>query len=300
VDDNPNYPWNLVSVVIVTYNSSAVIRECLQSVGAAAEVIVVDNASTDSTCDEIARVLPAARIIRNQQNRGFGAAVNQGMAAVETKFGFYFSPDAVLCDGAMEKLVAAADQNPNGGLFGPHLRRPDGTQELYVMGPGEIHHSPMTEMPAGDFCSWFVMGGFFLCPMSAWHRIGGFDERIFLYVEDVDLSLRATQAGFSLVIVPDADVIHAGGQSSTVNWRIKWRKDWHQTWSRLYLEAKHGDPNQAKRDARQTVIRHFWKTVIYTLLLRPDRVRGNFAKSNAAWAFLRGKPSHSHRVSNNQ
>ena len=292
MNENPRPPWESVTVVIVTYNSARVIRDCLKSVTAAKKVIVVDNASTDSTCDEVLRVLPSAQLIRNTVNTGFGAAVNQGMAAVETEYGFNCSPDARLCDGAMQALLSAARDNPGAAMVAPYLRRPDGRPELYVMGPGEIRHTEMAAKPAGDFCTWFVMGGFFLCPMLAWRRVGGFDERIFLYVEDVDLSIRAVQAGFSLVIVPDAEVIHAGGQSSTVNWVVKWRKDWHQTWSRLYHEAKHGNAQRARDDARRTVIRHAMKTILYTLMLRPDRIRGNWAKVCGAWAFLRGRSAH--------
>lgn len=291
VNNGAGTPWDSVSVVIVTYNSSRVIGDCLKSVAPAKQVIVVDNASTDTTCDEILRVLPSARIIRNKTNKGFGTAVNQGMAVVETEFGFYFSPDAVLGDDAMPVLIAAARRNPGAAMLGPYLRRPDGQQELYVMGPGEIYHTEMQAKPAGDFCTWFVMGGFFLCRIAAWRRIGGFDERIFLYVEDVDLSLRTIQAGYSLVIVPGAEVIHAGGQSSTVNWVVKWRKDWHQTWSRLYHEAKHGNAQQARAEARRIAWRHAAKTVLYALFLRPDRVRGNCAKACGAWAFLCGKPA---------
>ncbi len=283
--------WSDVSVVIVTYNSAAVIEPCLRSVHLAKQVIVVDNASTDRTLAVVAETLPKARIIGNDRNRGFGFAVNQGMAVVETRYGFCFSPDAVLAEDAMTQLLAAAAAYPEAGMVGPYLQRPDGKQELYVMGPSEINHTEMTEQPDGDFCTWFVMGGFFLASMSAWRQIGGFDERIFLYNEDADLSLRTTAAGFSLVLAPMANVVHVGGRSSKVTWRTRWRKDWHQTWSRLYHEAKHGDIAVANCEAQRILLKHATKTALYTVLLRPDRVRGNLAKAMAAFAFLAGKPA---------
>ena len=283
--------WNRVTVVIVTYNSAAVIGTSLNSVASAKEIIVVDNASTDSTCETVTKTMPRVKIIRNSINRGFGAAVNQGLAIAKTEFGFCFSPDAILTDGAMECLCSAADQNPGSAMFGPFLKRPDGNQEMYVMGPYEFRHSKMLSRPEGQFCTWFVMGGVFLYRMAAWKNVGGFDERIFLYGEDVDLSIRTTQAGFSLMVVPEASVIHIGGGSSRPGWSVKWQKDWHQTWSRLYVMAKHEDPGRAKREAINTLVMHLWKTLIYLVILRPDRVRGNFAKVSGAWTFITCSPS---------
>lgn len=286
----PSY-WKDVSVVVVTYNSAAVIAACLKSVAMACQVIIVDNASTDSTCEIAARVLPSVRIIRNDHNIGFGAAVNQGMAAVKTPFGFCFSPDAVLTERAMEHLCHAAARYTETAMFGPYLRNEAGEQELYVMGPGDNQHMALGRTPSGDFSSWFVMGGFFLCRMTAWRDIGGFDERIFLYNEDADLCLRLNQAGHHLAVIPGAVVIHAGGQSSKVTWRVKWLKDWHQTWSHLYMTAKHGDPAAAKAKAWKILKKQGLKAVLYALLLHVDRVRGNLAKASAAAAFLRGRGS---------
>ena len=284
--------WEDVSTVIVTYNSAAVIATCLQSVKASKQVIVVDNASTDETCDIIRKILPAAQIIQNKRNRGFGSAVNQGMAIVETDFGFYFSPDAILTDTAMQALTEAAEQYPKTAVFGPYLQNHEGMQELYVMGPDDIRHSSLDTVPGGHFSTWFVMGGFFLCRMTVWRDIGGFDERIFLYNEDVDLCLRFTRGGHHLAVIPNAVVIHAGGQSSKVTWRVKWRKDWHQTWSHLYMMAKYGNPVDAKVKARETLRQQGWKALLYLLLLRFDRVRGNAAKAAAAASYLRGRGAH--------
>ena len=177
IDQKAN--WQRVTVVIVTHNSSEVIAQCLSSVSEANEVIVVDNASADSTCEEIRKIMPNAKIIQNLDNRGFGSGVNQGLAKVKTEFGFCFSPDAILADGAMTELIVAADKNPRAGLFGPSIKGPNGKSEIYVMGPRELCHSKMNTKPSGQFCTWFIMGGFFLCRMSAWRNVGGFDKKIF-------------------------------------------------------------------------------------------------------------------------
>jgi len=275
-----------VTLVLVTYNSALVIDDCLSSLSAAPNIIVVDNASTDNTCEIITNQFPQVNLVRNSVNKGFGAGVNQGMAKVKTTFAFYFSPDAILMDNAMEILVNTALGNPKAALIGPLMQRPNGEIELYVMGPSESRHSPISRLPDGPFCTWFIMGGFFLTPISIWREIGGFDERIFLYSEDMDLSLRMTQQGYGMLIDPAARVVHAGGQSSRMTWSVRWRKDWHQTWSRLYVAAKHGLSDRVRCEARDIVQKHFFRALLYLFLLRPDRVRGNLAKACGALAFL--------------
>ncbi len=285
--------WPQVTVVLVTHNSALVIDDCLSSLSAAQNMIVVDNASSDDTCEIISSRYPQVNLLRNSVNKGFGAGVNQGMAKVRTKFAFYFSPDAILMENSMEILVNTALENPQAALIGPLLQRPNGDIELYVMGPSEIRHSPISHVPDGPFCTWFIMGGFFLTSMSIWREIGGFDERIFLYSEDMDLSLRSTKHGFGILIDPAARVTHAGGQSSRVTWSIRWRKDWHQTWSHFYVAQKHGLTDRVRYEARDVARKHFWRALLYFLLLRPDRVRGNLAKAFGALAFLSGKKGSS-------
>jgi GT2 family glycosyltransferase len=281
--------WAQITVVLVTYNSALVIDDCLRSLSAAQNIIVVDNASTDDTCEIITNRFSQVNLLRNSVNKGFGAGVNQGMAEVKTTFALYFSPDAVLMNNAMEILVNTALENPKAGLIGPLLQRPNGETELYVMGPTEIRHSPISCIPDGPFCTWFIMGGVFLTPMSIWREIGGFDEGIFLYSEDTDLSLRITKHGYGMLIAPAARVVHAGGQSSRMTWSVRWRKDWHQIWSSLYVASKHGLSDRVRCEARDIVQKHFFRALLYLFLLRPDRVRGNLAKACGALAFLTGR-----------
>ncbi len=290
-ETEPTSDWAQVTVLLVTFNSALVIDDCLTSLSLAPNIIVVDNASTDETCDIITNQFPRVTLVRNSINKGFGAGVNLGMAKVETTFAFYFSPDAVLMENAMEILVKTALQNPEAALIGPLLQSPNGEIELYVMGPSETQHSRISQLPDGPFCTWFIMGGFFLTPMSIWRKIGGFDERIFLYSEDMDLSLRIAKHGYGILIDPNARVVHAGGQSSRMTWSVRWRKDWHQSWSRLYIAAKHDLSDRVRFEARDIIQKHFLRALLYILLLRPDRVRGNLAKACGALAFLIGRKS---------
>jgi len=280
-----------VTVVIVTYNSAHVIGQCLKAIDPALPIILIDNGSADGTCEIARQARPDSRIVVNPVNVGFGCAVNQGFNLAETAYGLLLAPDAVLSADAPAALLDAACAYPEAAVLAPICHGAAGVPELSVMGPGERRHRPLDQIPAGDFCTWFVTGAVLLCRLDAWMRIGGFDSGIFLYNEDAELSLRMGRAGCPMVIVAAAAATHLGGKGVAPTRRHRWLKDWHMTWSHLYVEGKHGDPILARREARALLVRHGLKTLFYCLVPRPARARGNFAKAHAAWWFLKGRPA---------
>lgn len=284
-------PWGDLTVVIVTYNSATAIAACLARVRHAARVIVVDNASHDDTVTVARAALPTVEVVALPRNEGYGTAANRGMERIGTGLGLLVTPDALLEDGALDRLAAALTGDPQAALTAPLLTGAQGRPDLAVMGPGERTHRAMVETPDGPFCSWFVNGAVCLWRMEAWRQVGGFDEAIFLYCEDLDLCLRTSRAGLSMVVEPAARAGHAGGRSTTPNPAVQRLKDWHQIWSHLYLAAKHGDPAAAKVEGRAMAIRYALRGLLYVLLLRKRRVRDNFLKAGAALTFLRGRPA---------
>jgi len=283
--------WEKIGVVIVGYNSARVIGDCLRALGPAAQIVVVDNASLDDTEIVVKAAAPHATIIKNATNRGYGAACNQGMAALETTFGLTVTPDVILQPGIIECLMAEHETNRT-GIVVPVLYSEDGVRDLPVMGPTETTHQLSAILPEGPFCTWFVTGAAWLCKMEAWHSVGGFDENILLYGEDVDISLRMTKAGWPMVVLPDVSVRHLGGKSTPPSMAIRWRRDWHMTWSHFYIQGKHRGLQQARTDARALGWSHVCTALKYTLLLNPKYVIGNIAKAHAAFSYASGKPSH--------
>lgn len=283
--------WPQVSVVIVTYNSAAALAPCLAAVREAARVVIVDNASEDDTIAVAQRALPTVEVILTLRNEGYGMAANRGMARVETPYGLFVTPDAILDPDTLETLLATLERCPEAALAAPFLLDAQGRVDVAWMGPGEINHHPATPHPEGPYCTWFTNGAVWLWRMSAWAAVGGFDEAIFLYNDDVELCIRTTRAGFALVVTPEARARHLGGRSSPISRRIQLRKDWHQTWAHLYLEAKHGDAAAARRLAVRQVLRHGAKALFYLLVARPKKAVANAVKAEAAWSHLAGRPA---------
>ena len=223
-----------VSAIVVTYNAAPWIERSLASLrGTGAEVIVVDNGSTDGTLELVLAGFPEARIVE-QENRGFGAGNNAGMRAAAGRYFLLLNPDAWLADGAFEDLVAFADEHPEAGVVGPRLLNPDGSLQRSVRGyptPWRLATeyfflrklAPRSKALNALFGAGFdhksvrdadyLFGACLLVRRDAVDSIGGFDEEFFLMSEEVDWCYRFHQAGWKVLFYPDAEAYHVVGAS---------------------------------------------------------------------------------------
>jgi GT2 family glycosyltransferase len=235
-----------VAIVIVNYNSGAHLEACLASIEAQdiwgatpPDVIVVDNASRDGSERVAAARSSGVRLVRNDVNRGFGAAVNQAAALTTASRLLLLNPDCELERGAVETLADALDANSDAALAAPQLLNADGTTQASARGePGALtglfgRHSALARwfpnaaparrnLPAADIVrsgaavadvDW-VMGACMLIRRAAFDEVGGFDEGYFLYWEDADLCHRLRARGARILYVPSARVRHAGARSA--------------------------------------------------------------------------------------
>ena len=252
----------MTGIVIVTWNSEEVIGACLDACAAipGADIVVVDNASDDDTIGAVQR-RAGVRLLANTRNRGFAAAVNQGIEALDTPVVLLLNPDAVPVSGvpllnetALEKGVGAVA----GQLLDHDGRRQDGFNvrrfptaavlALEVLGinrafpwnPANRRYRMIpvekdvqdVEQPAGAFLA---------VNREAWEAVGGFDEAFHpVWFEDVDFCLRLRQHGYRILYHSGAVARHTGGHSAT---RMEW--GWRQLcWyeSLLRYVAKHFAP----------------------------------------------------------
>ncbi len=230
-----------VSVVVVSYNTVDWLARCLASISAASarhevEVVVVDNASADGSADMVARDFPAARLVRSDRNLGFGRAVNLAAADATGDYLLLLNPDGYLEPGALDNLVDFAEANPQHVICGGRTVTPGGDLDprscwaapslwsllcSALMLSTARPRSPLFDPEAmGDYARNevrtvdIVTGCLLLVAMADFRKLGGFDERYFLYGEDADLCLRAAETGRTCAVTPDAVMVHAGGVSS--------------------------------------------------------------------------------------
>jgi N-acetylglucosaminyl-diphospho-decaprenol L-rhamnosyltransferase len=226
-----------VAAVVVNYNAGTVLCGCVASLEAEGvnEIVVVDNASVDDSAARLAKCSPGTRLISSPVNLGFGRGANLGARSTASEYLLVCNPDLVVGPGAVQRLAAVLDESPAVALAGPMLREPSGV--VYPSGrefPGTaeaIGHgfvglfwggNPWTlryrrigqEQHRSREADW-VSGAFFLVRRRAFEAVGGFDERYFMYVEDVDLCWRLREAGWSVRYEPAAEVVHRQGLSTS-------------------------------------------------------------------------------------
>jgi len=225
-----------VSVIIVSYNTRELLRECIESIlceqgdGLGVEVIVVDNASADGSAAMVAEQFPQVRLIANPDNRGFGAACNQGLEIAQGRYALILNADIRAQPGALQRLVAFMDAHPDAAICGGQLRYPDGRIQpscardltlwwVFCEQSMLAKLFPRTRLFGGywrthwDFSATIeteqVMGA---CMMLR-RPFPRFDEDYFLYCEDTDLCYRVRQAGGRIYYVHDAVFMHHLGAS---------------------------------------------------------------------------------------
>ena len=209
-----------VSVIIVNTNELHHLTRCLPSVFGQAyanwEVLIVDNGSTDGSLDYVSREFPSAVVVRNGANLGYAGANNVGFRHATGEYLAVLNPDTEVDPNWLTELVAALDAHPTAGLATPKIVMMDDPAHLNTCG-NEITFTGLTfcrglDEPADAFDRLepvsAVSGAAFLVRRRVLEEIGPFDESMFIYYEDTDLSLRAMLAGYACLYVPTAVVHH--------------------------------------------------------------------------------------------
>lgn len=229
----------MFSIVLVSYNSVEVLGEAIRSIPPGHQVIVVDNASQDGSA-ELARSL-GATVLEMGENLGFGTACNRGAALALHERLLFLNPDATLNAGALPALGRAFDAYPDSIAFNPRILNADGTlfdRRRTILLPRPYWFRPPP--PTTDCKIISASGAALLVRKSEFERLGGFDEAIFLYYEDDDLSARIIKSGRTMHLVHDAVVRHLFSKSSPDTPALSSFRDYQAMKSRIYVCRKHG------------------------------------------------------------
>lgn len=225
-----------LAVVVVSYNTRDELVTCLRSLRAdgVAEVLVIDNASADGSADAARAADPGATVLALDRNLGFGSAANVGVAACSSPYVAVCNPDLTVAPGTSAAMVAALERDPGLGAVGPRIDTPDGRlYESVRRFPGlvdAVGHAFLSFVWPGNpftrrykMADWdhaeradvdWVAGTYVALRREAFDAVGGFDDRYFMYMEDVDLCWRLWRAGWRVGYEPSARVVHAIGRST--------------------------------------------------------------------------------------
>jgi N-acetylglucosaminyl-diphospho-decaprenol L-rhamnosyltransferase len=241
----------ILSVVIVSYNVKFFLEQCLSSLKKAVdgssllngqtEVCIVDNASVDGSLDFLAPLYPAYHFIQNKENAGFAKANNQAVSLCTGEFILFLNPDTILGEDTLDICLSFFRSTPEAGALGLHMINgagiflkeskrgfPSPIVSFYKMSGltrlfprskifsayymGHLHETTPHEVDV-------LSGAFMMVRKSTIEKTGGFDERFFMYGEDIDLSYRISQSGYRNYYLPGTSIIHFKGESTRKDFR---------------------------------------------------------------------------------
>ena len=233
-------PTPPVTIAIVSWNTRALLERCLESLApeverGRAEVWVVDNASTDGSPELVRERFGWVRLVASDQNLGFGTAINLVAGQTSSEWIATANADVALRPGALDVLLDTGARDPGAGAVAPRLVLPTGETQHSVFAFPTIVYSFLLAVGAFRFSRtigdrrafpnhWnterarrvpWAIAAFLLVRRTAWDEVGGFDERQWMYAEDLDLGWRLHRAGWATRYEPRAVVDHESAASTT-------------------------------------------------------------------------------------
>jgi len=254
-----------LDIIIVNWNSGKLLRDCLQSINNSADndsftlnrIVVMDNASCDGSAEELDDISLPLTIIRNAENRGFAAACNQGAKDSKSDYLLFLNPDTRLFEDSLIKPLVFMEQPENHkiGIVGIQLIDETGrvartcarfpTPAMFFSKMFGLDRLSPQYFPSHFMNEWDhgetrevdqVMGAFFMIRRQLFETLSGFDERFFVYFEEVDFSYRANNAGWKDVYLADARAYHKGCGTSE---QVKATRRFYSLRSRILYGYKH-------------------------------------------------------------
>lgn len=232
-----------VTGCIVTYNNMATIEKALSSLYACTKapftLYIVDNGSTDGTPEFIEKNFPDAVVIRSASNVGFGAGHNSVIGMLDSEYHAIINPDIILRDDIISDMAAYLDEHPDAGMLSPQIKFPDGRPQILGKRNPSLRYLTASRMRGsgepGKLLREYAMldedlskptpienatGCFMFIRTELFKKLGGFDERYFMYFEDCDLT-REVNSVSKVLYYPDVTVYHEWGRESKKNFKLK-------------------------------------------------------------------------------
>lgn len=252
-----------LDIVIVNWNAGEALHRCVESIVPAARgvglrrVVIVDNGSTDGSLEGLESLDLPLVVIRNADNRGFGAACNQGASGSDADLLLFLNPDTRLAADSLTVPAGYLADPAHAGVGVVGIQLVDDTGEVSrscaraprpehfwnkMLGLDRVLGSRRPGMIMEEWAHGttrdvdHVIGAFYCIRRALFDRLGGFDERFFVYLEDVDLSARAAAAGYRSVYLTEARAFHRGGGTSD---QVRARRLFYSLRSRIQYGHKH-------------------------------------------------------------
>lgn len=272
---------NTVTVAIVTFHSSKIIEKCLKKIGKKYKVLIIDNACNKEIKKKIQKKYPNCKVIINKNN-GYGAAANIAGKMIRSKYIFFINPDVFIQKKTIPQLILSAKLLKD---------------KFAVLLPNENNKynnfNDITETHLIKSSSFFLNRKKFI-------SIGGFDKKIFLYFEEVDLSLRFKKINEKIYIIKNSLVKHLGAQShnNEINFEIEICRNWHYMWSLFYFKKKHDGLLIAYAITLPKLIRYLLKMCLFFFFNKNKFMKLSARSKGLISSYLNKKSSFRPQINN--
>lgn len=254
-----------VTIAVVNWNTRELLAECLKSLTEAHplvdyEIRVIDNHSSDGSQQMVKRDFPDVELIENAGNLGFAAAANQALRQSHARYVFILNSDTKIDHDAIDVLVDFADHHEDTAIVGPALFNPDGSIQItgrsfpsfrdamihaflgviWHNNPWSVRYKMLDWDRKSERLVDWVSGAAMFVRTAAAKKVNFFDERFFMYVEDLDFCYRLRQKGWLVRFCPDAKVVHHMGKSSeqsSTKMIIEFQKSMYRFYAKKYQES---------------------------------------------------------------
>lgn len=280
---------NMITIVIVVYNSSNIIFDCLKSLENF-KIIIVDNGKNSKILDKL-RLKKNITIVAPGKNVGMGRGANFAFKSIKTDFFLLLSPDIEMSEVSIKNLITTISNNKNCAIAAPlNITDSDSygvlpeKRNLYEKNKNRIHFikKNLSIKPEGEICVDVTKGCALLINAKYFSQVGGFSEKYFLFWEELDLCRKFLKKGFSIIVNPLSIAHHKEGSSSKIDLENLFIRSYHHEISPLfYFNVKKNSLHLYKN-----MLKYLFRMISYFLILNFKNSVKNFSKLYANITYV--------------
>lgn len=257
-----------VTFIIVTYRSQNVIHRCIKSIDSKIKIIVIENSNNFSIKKDLEKKYSNVKVVMSGQNLGYGKGNNLGLKKVKTQYAFIINPDAYLDKNTLPELKKSIQLlNDDFSIIAPNLKKNFGYFSKKQQ--NKIVNKNFFQV---DYTEGFAM----LLNLKKIKFNNFFDEKIFLFLEEVDLCKRIVDSGGKIYVINNAKVYHSARKGSGEDLEIDLCRNWHWMWSLFYYNAKYFGLSKAYYVTLNKLISSLYKFILATLFFDSKKRKINF------------------------
>ena len=269
-----------ITIVITSFKSDEKIKDCLNSINNNCKVLVIENSNDIIFKKKIENEFSNTQCILTGSNLGYGAANNIGLKNVKTKYALILNPDTLLEKSTINNFFNEIKSIKNFAIAGPHIQTSSNKYKKKF--------TDLNPMPTNN-----VKGFAMFLNMEQFADIGFFDDKFFIYFEEIDLCKRLNNLGKKIYLDPSIIINHIGGSShnQSINFEMELSRNWHWMWSTFYYHKKHYGTSLALSKVIIKFISAIFKVIIYSIIFNSKKKKIYLQRASGIINSIIGKRS---------